>query len=42
MEDERESRVLWWVRVIVKLVHSGVDGLLLCGVEIVRMELSEG
>jgi len=31
-----------YVRVIVKLVHGGVDGLVLCGVEIVRMEVSGG
>ena len=30
-----------WVRVIVKLVHGGFDGLVLCGVKIVRMEVSE-
>jgi len=31
-----------WLRVIVKLVHDGVDGLVLYGVEIVRMKVSEG
>jgi len=40
MEGDRECYA--WLRVIVKLVHGDVDGLVLCGVEIVRMQVSEG
>jgi len=30
-----------WVRGIMKLVHGGVDGLMLYGVEIMRMKVNE-